>query len=110
MTDSLFCQDEPGCPFCGGRDLAAKPVWVKFWFIACNDCKAAGPVAPTPDEAWRAWRGRQPLRTCRMNLVYLYDEEGVEGIECDECGWCEAHDWGDPLPSYCTGCQAKVVA
>lgn len=48
-------------------------------------------------------------RTCHMNHVLLYDEEGVEGIECDECGWEDIHDWNDPLPERCPGCGAKVV-
>lgn len=48
--------------------------------------------------------------TCRMNHVLLYDEEGVEGIECDECGWIDVHGWDEPMPERCPGCKAKVVA
>ena len=55
-------------------------------------------------EAW------QRVRTCRMVPVSLYDEEGVDGIECDECGWSDVHEWYDPMPRYCPNCGAKVVA
>lgn len=48
-------------------------------------------------------------RTCHMNYVSLYDEEGVDGIECDECGWSELYDPGYPHPAHCPGCGAKVV-
>lgn len=48
-------------------------------------------------------------RTCRMNHVLLYDEEGVEGIECDECGWEDVHGWDEPMPERCPGCSRKVV-
>lgn len=45
-----------------------------------------------------------------MNHVLLYDEEGVEGIECDECGWIDVHGWDEQMPERCPGCKAKVVA
>lgn len=48
-------------------------------------------------------------RMCHMNYVSLYDEEGVDGIECDECGWSELYDPGYPHPAHCPGCGAKVV-
>lgn len=47
--------------------------------------------------------------TCHMNHVLLYDEEGVEGIECDECGWEDIHGWDEPMPERCPGCNRKVV-
>ena len=48
-------------------------------------------------------------RTCGMARVNLYDEEGVDGVECDECLYTEVHSWDDPLPDRCPGCGAKVV-
>lgn len=55
-------------------------------------------------------QARMAEGTCRMNHVLLYDEEGVEGIECDECGWIDVHGWDEPMPERCPGCKAKVVA
>lgn len=60
------------------------------------------------EEAMARWNARAE-RTCRMNHVLLYDEEGVEGIECDECGWIDVHGWDEPMPERCPGCKAKVV-
>jgi hypothetical protein len=58
------------CPFCGGSDL-----WVSTHidpkFVACNNCWAFGPTAPTVAQAterWNKtrcnapWSGRTPLR------------------------------------------------
>ena len=33
----------------------------------------------------------------------------VDGIECDECGWSDVHEWYDPMPEYCPNCGAKVI-
>lgn len=44
-----------------------------------------------------------------MSHVLLYDEEGIEGIECDECGWSDIHPWDESTPERCPGCDAKVV-
>lgn len=49
-------------------------------------------------------------RTCHMVPVSLYDEEGVDGIECDECGWSDVHEWYDTMPKFCPNCGAKVAA
>jgi Lar family restriction alleviation protein len=46
------------CPFCGGNVLRVKPVWKTWHFVACNGCKAGGPVRKTAEEAVRAWNGR----------------------------------------------------
>lgn len=54
--------------------------------------------------------GGRVVTTCRMVPVSLYDEEGIDGIECDECGWSDMHDWDDPMPERCPGCKRKVVA
>lgn len=54
----------------------------------------------------RAW---QRVRECHMVPVSLYDEEGVDGIECDECGWSDVHEWYDPMPEFCPSCGAKVA-
>lgn len=75
--------------------------------------KASGSVA----EAVEKWNARVTVTdeqfvvtTCRMVPVSLYDEEGIDGIECDECGWSDMHDWDDPMPDRCPGCKKKVVA
>lgn len=47
------------CPFCGSRNLTVKPVWQRYRFVACNDCKGAGPVAKDADEAWRLFDHRE---------------------------------------------------
>lgn len=60
-------------------------------------------IAVHDGEAW------QRVRTCHMVPVSLYDEEGVDGIECDECGWSDVHEWYDPMPEFCQNCGAKVV-
>lgn len=92
------------CPFCGGE-----AGWVSG-SIHCSSCGVSmrgtfGPAAET-NKRWNA----RVERTCRMNHVLLYDEEGVEGIECDECGWEDIHSWDEPMPERCPGCKAKVVA
>lgn len=54
------------CPFCGGRRQTVRPVWERYWywFVACNNCRAAGPVAKSQDEAWRLWNERRyPMPT-----------------------------------------------
>ena len=48
--------------------------------------------------------------TCEMIQVLLYDEEGVEGIQCTKCEWADIHDWGDPMPDRCPNCKSKVVS
>ena len=46
------------CPFCGSLNLQAKPVWKYYVFVACLNCKAAGPVRKTETDAWAAWSER----------------------------------------------------
>lgn len=48
------------CPFCGGGRQRVKPLWKgEYRFVACLDCKAAGPVARTEEQAIDAWNGRR---------------------------------------------------
>lgn len=48
-----------GCPWCGGHDIKVKPLWGgKYRFVACETCRAAGPVAKTDEEALRLWDER----------------------------------------------------
>lgn len=57
--DSLFGDQHERCPFCKARDQRCKDLWRgQFKFIACRNCKAAGPIARTEEEAWRAWDER----------------------------------------------------
>lgn len=84
-------------------------------------CGACGGFAASEDGAVLKWNTRAAVtdkqfavaaraeRTCRMNHVLLYDEEAVDGIECDECFYTEVHSLDDPLPDRCPGCDAKVV-
>lgn len=39
------------CPFCGSHRLKVKPVWDKYRFVACLDCKGAGPVSRSEEGA-----------------------------------------------------------
>ena len=43
------------CPFCGHIDLTVKNVWQTYKFVACNTCKAGGPVRKNEQEAIKAW-------------------------------------------------------
>jgi hypothetical protein len=104
------------CPFCGG-DATEGLVFVTevpngdMGWVGCVPCGVfvnykhgeSGRRA-----AMRRWNSYAEY-TCRMNHVLLYDEMGIEGIECDECGWSDIHPWDDPLPDRCPGCDAKVV-
>lgn len=83
-----------------------------FSCVVCDvhkgGCGASGGFAVGEEKAVEKWNTRAE-RTCRMNHVLLYDEEAVDGIECDECGWSDIHPWDEPLPERCPGCKAKVV-
>ena len=46
------------CPFCGSDDVRVKPVWKTWHFVACNNCKAGGPVRKTEAEAIEAFGQR----------------------------------------------------
>lgn len=78
------------CPFCGGE---AKVInrHVKnngYAVIGCsNGCCRIRPTIPGRflfSEAIELWNTRYEA-TCTMEKVLLYDEECIEGIECDEC-------------------------
>lgn len=120
------------CPFCGGEAHVDRRDRVIS--IGCDACgysrRFDGVLTTTPhgdsvsgvgsalteyynldayEEAAEAWNARWE-RTCHMQYVSLYDEECVDGIECDECGWTEIHDADEPVPARCPGCGSKVVA
>jgi len=46
------------CPFCGSNELKVKNVWQTYKFVACNACKAGGPVRKDEKEAIGAWNKR----------------------------------------------------
>lgn len=46
-------------------------------------------------------------KTC-MIKTFFYDEEGVEGIECEECGWTEIYCHDDVMPDRCPQCNREV--
>ena len=121
------------CPFCGGDARIHSKVLAEgfdsgYWAV-CDEC-GKGDTLPheSEEEAAAAWNARaavtdeqfalavhdgrawQRVRECHMVPVSLYDEEGVDGIECDECGWSDVHEWYDPMPEFCPSCGAKVVA
>ena len=104
------------CPFCGGEGnmyLVKKGTKYEEWIVECHSnycpCQpAAHDMYLTKAETIEAWNRRYE-KTCRMNKVLLYDEECIEGIECDECGWNEIHDHCEALPNYCPHCGGKVT-
>lgn len=108
------------CPFCGGEaEFYPAACIEQGWYIATVQCvSCAAQVCSKPgldraeqeanESAVKSWNTRAE-RTCHMLFVKLYDEEDVEGIECDECGYTQAHDWSETLPAFCLGCGAKVV-
>lgn len=46
------------CPFCGSTRTRVKKVWETYRFVACQDCKAGGPVMASPELAVKAWNRR----------------------------------------------------
>ena len=61
----------------------------------------------------QAWRDEinaldNPEKTCCLLRVTLYDEEGVEGYECDECRFSDILDFTEPLPDKCPRCGLRV--
>ena len=48
-------------------------------------------------------------KTCCLVRTTFYDEDGVEGYECDECGFSEVHDFSEPLPDKCPRCNLPVA-
>ena len=46
------------CPFCGSHELSVKNVWQTYKFVACNSCKAGGPVRKNEQDAIKAWNTR----------------------------------------------------
>ena len=120
------------CPFCGGDARIHSKVLAEgfdsgYWAV-CDEC-GKGDTLPheSEEEAAVAWNARaavadeqfsfavhdgrlwKKVRTCHMVPVSLYDDEGVDGIECDECGWSDVHEWYDPMLEFCPSCGAKVV-
>lgn len=120
------------CPFCGGDARIHSKVLAEgfdsgYWAV-CDEC-GKGDTLPheSEEKAAAAWNTRaavadeqfslavhdgrlwKKVRTCHMVPVSLYDDEGVDGIECDECGWSDVHEWYDPMPEFCPNCGAKVV-
>lgn len=120
------------CPFCGGDARIHSKVLAEgfdsgYWAV-CDEC-GKGDTLPheSEEKAAAAWNARaavtdgqlamavhdgrawQRVRECHMVPVSLYDEEGADGIECDECGWSDVHEWYDPIPEFCPNCGAKVV-
>ena len=104
------------CPFCGGKptfvhatseDIGNGYVCRTLAVISCDHCMF-DMTGETDDDAVVTWNARAE-RTCHMVPVLLYDEEGVDGIECDECGWSDVHEWYDPMPEFCPNCGAKVA-
>ena len=94
------------CDACGYElDDQEATAWNEYEF---HDFEGAMPFRRCPDCGAKIVS--LPDGTCRMIKVSLYDEEGVEGIECDECEWSDMHDWCDPMPARCPGCNRKVVS
>lgn len=123
------------CPFCGGKptfvhatseDIGNGYVCRTLAVISCDHCMF-DMTGETDEKAAAAWNARaavaderfslavndgeawQRVLECHMVPVSLYDEESVDGIECDECGWSDVHEWYDPMPEFCPSCGAKVA-
>lgn len=110
------------CPFCGGEAVITQRLEkgrtrdIMNAFARCTFCGARSRNVSTLHVAKRNleryaakdWNARWE-RTCHMDYVSLYDEECVDGIECDECGWSEIYYPGYPYQAHCPGCGAKVV-
>ena len=62
----------------------------------------------------QAWRdeinelGGNPEKTCSLLRTTLYDEEGVDGFKCDECGFSDTLEVYEPLPDRCPRCRMLV--
>lgn len=106
----MNAMDLAPCPFCGGE--AEVTCLNKGQYQARAGCGGCGATINrffrSKADAAEAWNARWE-RTCHMDYMSLYDEEGADGIECDECGWSELYDPGYPRPAHCPGCGAKVV-
>lgn len=74
------------CPFCGSTHQRVKPVWKTYWFVACDCCKAGGPVAKTKDDAIGMWNARAP--------------KGSE--PAPKCGTCKHYIGGGDWNLCCT--------
>lgn len=93
------------CPFCGSNKSTVKPVWKTYWFVACSDCKAGGPIRKTPEEAEEAWNERCE-QTCRC--VQETDFAPIFYYEHTlSCGHKTA--LRERTLNYCPVCGAKVV-
>lgn len=49
-----------------------------------------------------------PEKTCCLLRITLYDEEGVDGYKCDECGFSDTLEVYEPLPDRCPRCRLLV--
>lgn len=61
----------------------------------------------------QAWRDEinalgNPEKTCSLLRVTLYDEEGIDGFKCDECGFSDTLEVYEPLPNRCPRCGLLV--
>lgn len=50
------------CPFCNSVSTRVKTVWQTYKFVACDGCKAGGPIRKTEREAVDAWNSRPGLK------------------------------------------------
>lgn len=97
--------DKKPCPFCGSEKSTVKPVWKTYWFVACSDCKAGGPIRKTPEDAEEAWNERcEP--TCH-SVDEIEDGPFWVNEYTLSCGH-ETTVYGRK-PNYCPVCGRKVV-
>ena len=57
------------CPFCGGTSQTVKVVWKSWHFVACDICKAGGPVRKTQEEAIQAWKDRVQVVGTQLSVL-----------------------------------------
>lgn len=75
------------CPFCGGMETKVKPVWKDYRFVACQSCKAAGPVMKTKQEAVQAWNDRAAVAPQQA----VPNAEQLRSIAGKLRYWCAMH-------------------
>ena len=106
--------EDKTCPFCGSDDLTVKPVWKTYRFVACNKCKAGGPVCKTEEQAIAAFNHRADREDeCHFDMfVPPFCPEHIEppafSFRCSKCGHVEWYGMPANM-AHCPECHRRVV-